>query len=87
MMRRLVEQLSGVYSGATVSLHTSSLQLMGMAGEEIADNRVWIVKAHHPGYLFKAIEFDSHKVITCIRNPIDVIVSYASLVNTLSHSA
>lgn len=48
---------------------------------------MWIVKAHHPGVMKGAIEFDSHKVITCIRNPIDVIVSYATLCNTMSHSA
>jgi hypothetical protein len=60
---------------------------MGLAGEEITDDRVWVVKAHHPGLMPGAIEFDSTKVVMCVRNPIDVLVSFASLVNTLSHSA
>ena len=28
---------------------------------------------------------DSNKVIICVRNPLDVLPSYASLVNTLNH--
>ena len=33
------------------------------------------------------LEFDSSKVLMCVRNPLDVLVSFASLVNTLSHTA
>lgn len=88
MLRKLMEQMTGAFTGGTVRLHTAtSLQCMGLAGEEITDDRVWIVKAHHPGLMPDVIPFDSHKVICCIRNPIDVFVSFASLVNTLSHSA
>lgn len=88
MLRRLMEQMTGCYTGATVRLHTStSLQVMGLAGEEIIDDRVWVIKAHHPGLMPGVIPFDSHKVICCIRNPIDVFVSFATLVNTLSHTA
>jgi len=32
-------------------------------------------------------KFDSDKVICCVRNPLDVILSFASLSNTMSHSA
>jgi hypothetical protein len=32
------------------------------------------------------LRFNANKVITCVRNPLDIIVSYAALVNTLSHS-
>jgi hypothetical protein len=34
----------------------------------------------------RVLEFTSNKVICCIRNPLDIIVSYAKLCNTLSHS-
>jgi hypothetical protein len=52
----------------------------------ICDERVWIVKAHHPGQMPMNLRFDANKIITCVRNPLDIMVSYAALVNTLSHS-
>jgi len=33
-----------------------------------------------------ALPFKSDKVVCCVRNPLDVIVSYATLSNTMSHS-
>ncbi len=33
------------------------------------------------------IKFNSDKVVCCVRNPLDVILSFASLGNTMSHSA
>ena len=80
--------MSGVTTGATVSMHTAtSLQIMGLKGEGICDDRTWIVKAHHPFYMPKALLFTSHKVLCCVRHPLDVFPSYASLTNTLNHSA
>jgi hypothetical protein len=77
-----------VTTGATVHLHTStSLQVMGLKGEYVTDNRVWIIKAHHPCLMPMVKTFDSNKVLCCVRNPLDVIVSFASLANTMSHSA
>jgi len=60
---------------------------MGLAGEEIVDNRAFIIKAHHPFAYPGALEFDSTKVLICVRNPLDCILSFASLINTMSHSA
>ena len=60
---------------------------MGLKGEGICDDRIWIAKAHHPLYLPKVLEFTSHKVLMCVRHPLDVLPSYASLCNTLNHSA
>jgi len=88
MLRKQLELITGISTGATVSLNTStSLQITGLAGEEIVDDRVFIIKAHHPGLFPGVIEFDSTKVLMCVRNPLDVLVSFASLVNTLSHTA
>ena len=48
-LRRFLEQITGIATGSSVSLHTAtSLQLMGLLGEGMADDRVWIVKSHHP---------------------------------------
>ena len=51
-LRRLVEQSTGITTGATVHMHTAtSLQTMGLKGEYITDDHCWIVKAHHPGLM------------------------------------
>ena len=60
---------------------------MGLKGEQIVDDRTWIIKAHHPSLLPMATRFASDKVVCCVRNPLDVILSFASLSNTMSHSA
>ena len=87
-MRRTLETVSGVATGATVAMHTAtSLQIMGLKGEGICDDRTWIVKAHHPFLMPKSLVFTSHKVLCAVRNPLDVLPSYASLTNTLNHSA
>jgi hypothetical protein len=87
-LRKYIEQITGLVTGATVMLHTAtSLQITGLKGEFIADDRCWIVKAHHPILLPGVLKFKSNKVFCCVRNPLDVIVSLASLGNTMSHSA
>lgn len=73
-LRRVLEQCTGISTGATVSLHTSTtLQIQGLKGEFIADDRAWIIKAHHPGNIPMNLSFVSNKVICCVRNPFDVI--------------
>jgi hypothetical protein len=37
-------------------------------------------------YLPGALTFNSDKIVCCVRNPLDVFQSYASLSNTCSHS-
>jgi hypothetical protein len=44
-----------------------------MKGEYIIDDRAWIIKAHWPGIIPRNLEFVSNKVLTCVRNPLDVI--------------
>lgn len=86
-LRKFMEQMTGISTGATVSLHTStSLQIQGLKGEHIVDDRTWIIKAHHPMLLPHVLKFKSDKVVCCVRNPLDVIMSFASLGNTMSHS-
>jgi hypothetical protein len=52
---------------------------MGMIGEEITDDRVWIVKSHHPlpgiGEIPEHRKYTSNKVICCVRNPLDAFYS------------
>jgi hypothetical protein len=60
--------------------------LQGFKGEHIVDERAWIIKAHHPGNMPMNLTFTSNKVICCVRNPLDCLVSYACFINTLNHS-
>jgi len=79
--------MTGISTGACVPLHTStSLQFQGLKGEYTVDDRCWIVKSHHPMLIPYQSKFSSDKVILCVRNPTDVLMSLASFVNTMSHS-
>jgi hypothetical protein len=60
--------------------------VQGLKGEYIVDDRTWIIKAHHPMLLPGALSFNSDKIVCCVRNPLDVFQSFASLSNTMSHS-
>ena len=67
-------------------MHTAtSLQLLGMKGEGVTDDRVWVIKSHHPLKIPQSAEFKSSKTVVCIRNPLDVLISYANCLNTFSH--
>jgi hypothetical protein len=55
-------------------------------GEYVTDDRVWIVKAHHPGLIPKNLQLISDKVLCCVRNPLDIIMSLACFSNTMNHS-
>lgn len=59
---------------------------MGLMGENIVDDRAWVIKAHHPFLIPESIDYICNKVIVCVRNPLDVLPSWASLTNTLNHS-
>ena len=46
-----------------------------------------MVKAHHPAKQPATTPFTTKKIITIVRNPVDTFVSFANLVNTMSHSS
>ena len=60
-----------------------------MAGEETVphDNLCWATKTHWPANSpLGSKKFKAQKCISVVRNPIDVIVSFCYLKNTLNHS-
>lgn len=59
---------------------------MGMKGEDIVDDSVWVVKSHSPWCMPFAPVFTANKMVCIVRNPMDVIVSWLDLVATASHS-
>ena len=56
-----------------------ALQLTGLKGQGVADNRVWLVGTHTPEVYPPSLEFDANRGILCVRNPLDVIVSMLHL--------
>jgi hypothetical protein len=88
LLRRCLEQVTGISTGANMPLIMTSMQhAMGMLGEEIADERCWIIKTHHPLTIPFSCQYFSNKIIMIVRNPIDTIPSMASLASSASHSA
>ena len=61
---------------------------MGLLGQNITsdENLVWVTKTHYPHAIPGDKPFKAEKMLVIARNPIDVIVSFANLLNTHSHS-
>lgn len=87
LLRKYFERITGIVTGSEMTTDlTMSLWMGGLLGEEITDDRVWIVKSHYPypstaGY--KPVT--CNKIIACVRNPLDTICSWVSLINTFTH--
>ena len=63
------------------------MAVMGVKGEDIVDDTVWIIKTHSPWVMPFAPVFFSAKSIVVLRNPLDVIESWLQLMTQASHSA
>lgn len=88
-LRNCLERITGVYTGADMNIkHTFFEAMMGMLGQYITSdsNLVWVTKTHCPHAIPGDKAFKAEKMIVIARNPIDVITSFANLVNTHSHS-
>jgi len=62
--------------------------MYGEIGEEVVDDTVWIVKSHYPSSRtkFKCRDFTCSKVIICVQDPFELIVSKAHRDLTFTHS-
>ena len=58
------------------------MQLADFKGEELIDSSVWISKSHHPLDMGSVVN-KANKVICCVRNPFDTIVSFMQFLPTL----
>lgn len=84
----MLEQCFGVAAAANGSLHTGTAsQLQGLKGQHMVDERCYVVKSHHPAAMPSVLDFYVNKTLFVVRNPLDVIVSLATFVNSMSHSA
>lgn len=60
--------------------------MQGYKGEDIADDSVWVVKSHSPWCMPYAPVFHANKVICVVRNPVDVVISWLTLVSLSNHN-
>ena len=86
-LRKYSELLTGVQTGADNTLHISvMLQMQKMKGEDIVDDTCWIIKTHSPWCMLYAPKFKCQKIMCVVRNPLDIIISWFNLCNTVSHN-
>jgi len=87
-LRKYFEFLTGIQTGADNTLHINiPLQMMGLKGEDIADDSVWVVKTHSPWCMPFAPLFTANKIVTVVRNPLDVIPSWLNLLCLANHNS
>lgn len=61
------------------------LKDMGLRGEGLYDDSVWIVKTHFPERIGRR-RFSANKCILIVRNPLDAFYSLFNMIQTSSHN-
>ena len=86
-LRKYLELITGIPTGSEMNLGSPmTFQMSGMIGEQVADDSIWITKTHHPFPRFRCLNFHTNKIIVCVRNPFDVLISFMNFFSTFSHS-
>ena len=84
MIRSYLEKITKIYTGSD---HDTDLKLnkdlfeLGMTGEGVIDDRVWIVKSHYPERLGHS-PLKVNKCILMIRSPFDCLWSFFNMMCT-----
>jgi hypothetical protein len=87
LLRAYLEKIMGLVTGSDVDIKrklNSTLLELGLAGEGLVDNRVWIVKTHYPERYGKT-RFGGERAILLVRSPLDCITSLFNMVCSGSH--
>lgn len=88
-LRKYFESITGLATGSDQVMKFNlnvALQVAGFKGEGITDKRIWIQKSHYPyRFPYQAI-YNSQVVLCCVRNPLDVFVSFCLQLCTLTHN-
>ena len=75
-LRTYLQKITGIATGCEMSIDiTLDQQFNGFMGEEIVDESVWIKKSHWPMRIPGNQIQIGNKVLVCVRNPYDIIVS------------
>ena len=64
---------------------TKDLFELGMTGEGLLDDRVWLVKSHYPERLGHS-PLKVNKAILLVRSPLDSLWSFFNMMCTQSHN-
>ena len=73
-------------SDVDIKLHLNSTLLeLGLAGEGLADDSVWVVKTHYPERLQK-ITYGTERAILLVRSPLDCFPSFFNMLCSKSHN-
>lgn len=59
---------------------------MGMKGENVVNDTVWVVKSHSPWPMPNAPLYNVNKLFVVVRNPLDTVFSWHNLIGMNSHS-
>jgi hypothetical protein len=88
LIRSYIEKITKICTGSD---HNTDLKLnkdlfeLGMTGEGIIDDRVWVVKTHYPERLGHS-PLKVNKCVLLVRSPIDSIWSFFNMMCTQSHN-
>ena len=62
-----------------MSLNTGGVKVLQIVlefiGENVCDETVWVQKSHDPVVMPEALIHKVNKVICCVRNPYDIMIS------------
>lgn len=87
LLRATLERVMGLVTGSDCDISKRlNVELMdlGLAGEGLADRKVWIVKTHFPERYGKA-KFGAERAILLVRSPLDCITSLFHMTGSGSH--
>lgn len=88
LLRAYLERIMGLVTGSDVDIKrklNSTLLELGLAGEGLADERVWVVKTHYPERLQK-ITYGAERALLLVRSPLDCIPSFFNMLCSGSHN-
>lgn len=76
-LRQYLQKITGVATGCEMNLDFNlDQQLSAFKGEEVTDDSVWIKKSHWPMVIPGNNICYGNKVLICVRNPYDQLVSH-----------
>ncbi len=88
LIRSYIERITGFYTGSDHNLDlklNKELYELGMTGEGVIDDTVWVVKTHFPERLGHS-PLKVNKCILLIRSPLDSLWSFFNMMAMRSHN-
>lgn len=87
LLRATLEKIMGIVTGSDCDISKKlnvELMTLGLAGEGLADRRVWVVKTHYPER-YGLARFGSERAILLCRSPLDCMTSLFHMIASGTH--